>query len=95
MEACGLTRAVGDLASPRMSAARFAQFVALVSECPKAEPPRPLNCTLVSIGECIDKIVERFEREAGVPGFVSMLAEHLPPTDLQSILLEVYRIRSE
>jgi hypothetical protein len=42
----------------------------------------------------MDKIVERIEREAGVPGLVSILAEHLSPTDLQSILLEVYRIRS-
>ncbi len=42
----------------------------------------------------MDKIVERIEREAGVPGLVSTLAERLSPTDLQSILLEVYRIRS-
>jgi hypothetical protein len=42
----------------------------------------------------MDKIVERIEREAGVPGPVSILAKHLPPTDLQSILLEVHRIRS-
>src|SRR5258706_14224945 len=42
----------------------------------------------------MDKIIERIEREAGVPGLVSILAEDLSPTDLQSILLEVYRIRS-
>ena len=42
----------------------------------------------------MDKIVERIEREAGIPDLVSILAEHLSPTDLQSILLEVYRIRS-
>ena len=42
----------------------------------------------------MDKIIERIEHEAGVPGLVSTLAEHLSPTDLQSILLEVYRIRS-
>jgi hypothetical protein len=42
----------------------------------------------------MDKIVERIEREAGIPGLVSILAEHLSATDLQSILLEVYRIRS-
>jgi hypothetical protein len=42
----------------------------------------------------MDKIVERIEREAGVPGIVSILAEHLSPTDLQSLLLEVYRVRS-
>jgi len=42
----------------------------------------------------MDKIVERIERQAGVPGLVSILAERLSPTDLQSILLEVYRIHS-
>jgi hypothetical protein len=42
----------------------------------------------------MDKIVERIEREAGAPGIVSILAEHLSPTDLQSLLLEVYRVRS-
>jgi hypothetical protein len=39
-------------------------------------------------------IVKRIEREAGVPGLVSILAEQLSPTDLQSLLLEVYRLRS-
>jgi hypothetical protein len=42
----------------------------------------------------MNAIVERIEREAGVPGLVSILAERLTPTDLQSILLEVYRLRS-
>jgi hypothetical protein len=42
----------------------------------------------------MSKIVERIEREAGIPGLVSILAERLAPTDLQSILLEVYRHRS-
>jgi hypothetical protein len=42
----------------------------------------------------MNKIVERIERKAGVPGLVSILAERLAPTDLQSILFEVYRIRS-
>lgn len=42
----------------------------------------------------MSKIVERIEREAGVPGLVSILAERLSPTDLQSLLLEVYRQRS-
>ncbi len=42
----------------------------------------------------MSQIVERIEREAGVPGLVSILAERLTPTDLQSILLEVYRLRS-
>jgi len=42
----------------------------------------------------MNTIVERVEREAGVPGLVSILAERLAPTDLQSLLLEVYRNRA-
>jgi hypothetical protein len=36
----------------------------------------------------------RVLREAGVPGLLELLAEGLPPTDLQSLLLEVYRRRA-
>jgi hypothetical protein len=43
----------------------------------------------------MSKIVKRIERDAGVPGLASILAERLAPTDLQSLLLEVYRLRSE
>ena len=42
----------------------------------------------------MDKILERIVRDAGIPDLVSILAERLPPTDLQSVLLEVYRVRS-
>ena len=42
----------------------------------------------------MEGLVERIEREAGVPGLVSILADRLSSTDLQSLLLEVYRIRS-
>ncbi len=42
----------------------------------------------------MNKIVERIEREAGIPGLVQILAERLSPTDLQSLLLEVYRLRA-
>lgn len=42
----------------------------------------------------MNKIIERIEREVGIPGLASILANKLSPTDLQSILLEVYRIRS-
>jgi hypothetical protein len=42
----------------------------------------------------VDAILERIEREAGVPGLASILAENLTPTDLQSLLLEVYRRRA-
>jgi hypothetical protein len=42
----------------------------------------------------MSKLIERIEREAGVPGLVSILAEQLSPTDLQSLLLEVYRAQA-
>lgn len=42
----------------------------------------------------MSKIVERIERQAGVPGLASILAEQLSATDLQSLLLEVHRRRS-
>jgi len=47
-----------------------------------------------SFGEHMNRIVERIEREAGISGLASILADRLSPTDLQSLLLEVYRIRS-
>ncbi|MBI2921004.1 MAG: hypothetical protein HYY18_07965 [Planctomycetes bacterium] len=39
-------------------------------------------------------LLARIEREAGVPGLAAILAERLAPTDLQSLLLEVYRRRA-
>jgi hypothetical protein len=47
---------------------------------------------LAASSESMSKILERIEREAGVPGLVSILAERLKPTDLQSVLLEVHRL---
>ncbi len=41
-----------------------------------------------------DPILERIQREAGVPELIDVLAERLAPTDLQSLLLEVYRRRA-
>jgi hypothetical protein len=41
-----------------------------------------------------NRIIERIEREVGVPGLVTLLAERLTPTDLQSVMLEVYRQRA-
>src|SRR5688572_12191265 len=41
-----------------------------------------------------NSIIERIERETGVPGLAALLAERLSPTDLQSLLLEVYRHRA-
>lgn len=40
------------------------------------------------------QIVERIEKDAGVPGLAAILAARLAPTDLQSLLLAVYRWRS-
>jgi hypothetical protein len=42
----------------------------------------------------MNRIIERIERKTGVPDLLSILANQLSPTDLQSLLLEVYRIRS-
>ncbi len=42
----------------------------------------------------MDDIIRRIERQAGVPGLAALLAERLTPTDLQSLLLEVYRQRA-
>jgi len=42
----------------------------------------------------MSKILERIEREAGIPGLATILSERLGSTDLQSLLLEVYRKRS-
>lgn len=39
------------------------------------------------------KIIRRIEREAGVPDLSEILVERIKPTDLQSLLLEVYRGR--
>jgi hypothetical protein len=42
-----------------------------------------------------DPIIERIEREAGVPDLANILTNRLAPTDLQSLLLEVYRRRAK
>jgi hypothetical protein len=39
-------------------------------------------------------IVERICRDAGIPDLLDVLAERLPGSDLQSLLLEVFRARS-
>lgn len=39
--------------------------------------------------------LERIEREVGIPGLAALLAERLSPTDLQTLLLEVYRLNSQ
>jgi hypothetical protein len=40
-------------------------------------------------------IIERIEREAGVPDLANILTDRLAPTDLQSLLLEVYGRRAK
>jgi hypothetical protein len=40
-------------------------------------------------------IIARIERELGVPGLVDLLAQRLNPSDLQSLLIEVYRQRAQ
>jgi hypothetical protein len=40
-------------------------------------------------------IIERIEREAGVPDLANILTHRLAPTDLQSLLLEVYARRAK
>ncbi len=42
-----------------------------------------------------DKIIERISREAGIDALVETLATQLSPTDLQSLLIGVYRRRAE
>lgn len=47
------------------------------------------------MGDAVDDpMLARIQREAGVPDLVEVLAERLEPTDLQSLLLEVYRRRA-
>jgi hypothetical protein len=41
------------------------------------------------------KIIERIEREMGISGLLALLTEKLNPSDLQSLLLEVYRQRAQ
>ena len=41
----------------------------------------------------MSNIVERIEHEFGIPGLATILAQRLTPTDLQSLLLEVYHLR--
>jgi hypothetical protein len=41
-----------------------------------------------------DEIAARIARDAGIPNLVDLLGGHLPPTDLQSLLLAVYRRRA-
>lgn len=41
------------------------------------------------------RIIERIEKEAGVPHLADILTDRIAPTDMQSLLLEVYRRRAK
>jgi hypothetical protein len=43
----------------------------------------------------MSKTIERIEQEIGIPGLVELLVNRLAPTDLQSLLLEVYRQQAQ
>jgi CoA-transferase family III len=49
---------------------------------------------LSAVGSHEDALTERIERQVGVDGLLEVLAERLPPTDLQSLLLAAYRRRA-
>jgi len=42
----------------------------------------------------MNKLIQRIEREVGIEGLASILAERLNPSDLQSLMLEVYNQRA-
>jgi hypothetical protein len=46
---------------------------------------------LASDNGSMTTITDRIERELGIPGLASSLAERLDPSDLQSLLIDVYR----
>jgi hypothetical protein len=43
----------------------------------------------------MSKIVERISRDAGIENLAQVLAEQLSPSDLQSLLIEVYKTRAQ
>jgi hypothetical protein len=56
--------------------------------------PLRINIYRERIMRMSDAMLERIQREAGVPELMEALVERLSPTDLQSLLLEVYRRRA-
>ncbi len=54
-------------------------------------PPRSQTSNLAKRG----RIIKRIERDAGVPNLANILSDRLAPTDLQSLLLEVYARRAK
>jgi hypothetical protein len=45
--------------------------------------------------ETSNKILERLQRKAGVPGLLDVLSERLSPSELTSLMLEVYRRQAQ
>jgi len=54
-----------------------------------------VNGTFRVASKNMHDIIRRIEREAGVPNLSEILTERIKPTDLQSLLLEVYRKRAK
>jgi RimJ/RimL family protein N-acetyltransferase len=77
----GIRRRARVLDSKWQDAVQMAQFLG----CP---PP-----TQLVGGAARDGLLARIEREAGVPDLKQILSS-MPPTDLQSLLLEVYKSRA-
>ena len=49
----------------------------------------------MSASEASNKILERLQRKAGVPGLLEALSERLSPSELTSLMLEVYRRQAQ
>ena len=56
-----------------------------------SSPPGPSTSDLANRS----RIINRIERDAGVPRLADVLSDRLAPTDLQSLLLEVYGRRAK
>ena len=64
-------------------------FVSGLSEL-ENQYPREMGAS-----EARKKILERLERKAGVPGLLNALTERLSPSELTSLMLEVYRHQAQ
>src|SRR5436305_7478571 len=77
-----------------MKIRQFATIVGLKrDQCRRRSLPS-WSCDAERMTMMSDSILERIQREAGIPELIDVLVERLSPTDLQSLLLEVYRRRA-
>src|SRR5947199_6963925 len=77
-----------------MSIRQFATIVGLKrDQCGRRSLPS-WSCDAERMVIMSDSILERIQRETGIPELIDVLVERLSPTDLKSLLLEVYRRRS-